>query len=86
MVRAVSSGEEGLMDEGASEIETAAFSGHPHARSVLGFLQNTGQMREKNKGKGFMYHFFAAEGGNMQSKMSLAYTYYKQDVRTLIFI
>ncbi|PON79152.1 Eukaryotic elongation factor 2 kinase [Trema orientale] len=81
MVRAASSGEEGLMEEGAAEIESAAASGHPHARSVLGFLYGTGQMREKNKGKAFLYHYFAAtEGGNMQSKMSLAYTYYKQDM------
>ncbi|GMN51279.1 hypothetical protein TIFTF001_020428 [Ficus carica] len=80
MVRAVSSGDEGLMNEGASEIEAAAAPGHPHARSVLGFLRGTGQMREKNKAKAFMYHHFAAEGGNMQSKMSLAYTYFKQDM------
>lgn len=68
------------MDEGVSEIEAAASYGHPHARSVLGFLHGSGQMREKNKAKAFMYHHFAAEGGNMQSKMSLAYTYFKQDV------
>lgn len=84
MVRAVSSGEELVMEEGAAEIDTAAASGHPHARSVLAFLHSSGQVREKNKGKAFMYHHFAAEGGNMQSKMSLAYTYFKQDVRTPI--
>ncbi|XP_030493553.2 ERAD-associated E3 ubiquitin-protein ligase component HRD3A [Cannabis sativa] len=80
MVRAVSTGEELVMEEGAAEIEAAAASGHSHAQSVLGFLYGTGQMKEKNKGKAFMYHHFAAEGGNMQSKMSLAYTYFKQDM------
>ncbi|EXB80316.1 hypothetical protein L484_025172 [Morus notabilis] len=80
MVRAMSASEEGLMDEGVSEIEAAASYGHPHARSVLGFLHGSGQMREKNKAKAFMYYHFAAEGGNMQSKMSLAYTYFKQDM------
>ncbi|KAL5544937.1 hypothetical protein UlMin_008721 [Ulmus minor] len=80
MVKAVSSSDEGLMEEASSEIESAAGSGNPHARSVLAFLHSSGQMREKNKAKAFMYHYFAAEGGNMQSKMSLAYTYLKQDM------
>lgn len=81
MVRAVSSGEVNLMDEAAKEIEAAVAVGHPHARSVLGFLNGAGQMRERNKAKAFMYHYFAADGGNMQSKMALAYTYFKQEVR-----
>lgn len=82
MIRAVSSGEVNLMDEAAKEIEAAVSVGQPHARSVLGFLNGAGQMRERNKAKAFMYHYFAADGGNMQSKLALAYTYFKQDVRT----
>lgn len=81
MVKAASSGEVSLMDQAAEEIEAAVAVGHPHARSVLGFLHGAGQMRERNKAKAFMYHYFAADGGNMQSKMALAYTYFKQDVK-----
>ena len=83
MISAVSSGDEAMFDDGASEIEAAAAAGHAHAQSVRGFLHGTGQMREKNKAKAFMYHYFAANGGNMQSKMTLAYTYFKQDVSSL---
>lgn len=85
MIVAVNSGVEVMVEEAVSEIEAVAASGgssgdSAHARSVLGFLYGTGQMREKNKAKAFTYHFFAAQGGNMQSKMTLAYTYFKQDV------
>lgn len=66
--------------EGAGEIEAAAESGHPAAQSVLGFLWGMGLLRERSKSKGFLYHHFAAEGGNMQSKMALAYTYTRQDM------
>ncbi|XP_027339928.1 ERAD-associated E3 ubiquitin-protein ligase component HRD3A isoform X2 [Abrus precatorius] len=69
-----------VIEEGAGEIETAAESGYPPAQSVLGFLWGMGLLRERSKGKAFLYHHFAAEGGNMQSKMALAYTYTRQDM------
>ncbi|KAJ1437785.1 Tetratricopeptide-like helical domain superfamily [Sesbania bispinosa] len=65
---------------GRGEIEAAAESGYPAAQSVLGFLWGMGLLRERSKGKAFLYHHFAAEGGNMQSKMALAYTYTRQDM------
>ncbi|WVZ01864.1 hypothetical protein V8G54_022670 [Vigna mungo] len=34
----------------------------------------------RSKGKEFLYHHFAAEGGDMQSKMALAYKYTRQDM------
>ncbi|XP_047310550.1 ERAD-associated E3 ubiquitin-protein ligase component HRD3A-like [Impatiens glandulifera] len=77
---AVSSGDSTLMEEAASEIEAAAAAGYPHAQSTLGFLYDTGMMRERNRAKAFTYHHFAAEGGNMQSKMVLAYTYNRQEM------
>ncbi|KAJ7975247.1 ERAD-associated E3 ubiquitin-protein ligase component HRD3A [Quillaja saponaria] len=80
MMSAASSGEVRLMEEAIGEIEAAAESGYPAAQSVLGFLYGMGQMRERNKAKAFLYHHFAAEGGNMQSKMALAYTYMRQDM------
>ncbi|KAM5570400.1 ERAD-associated E3 ubiquitin-protein ligase component HRD3A [Rosa sericea] len=80
LVDSVSSGDTALMEDAVSEIEASAARGVPHARSVLGFLFGTGQMRKQNKAKAFTYHYFAADGGNMQSKMALAYTYFRQDM------
>ncbi|CAI8596324.1 unnamed protein product [Vicia faba] len=39
-----------------------------------------GLLRERSKQKAFVYHHFASDGGNMQSKMALAYTYTRQDM------
>ncbi|XP_040996581.1 ERAD-associated E3 ubiquitin-protein ligase component HRD3A [Juglans microcarpa x Juglans regia] len=80
MLLAASSGDARLTEEAVGEIEATADEGNAHARSVLGFLYGLGMMREKNKAKAFMYHHFASEGGNMQSKMALAYTYLRQDM------
>lgn len=80
MVGAASSGELRLMEEASSEIEAAAKGGDPHARSVLGFLYQMGIGRERDKGKAFLYHYFAALGGNLQSKMALAHFYSRQDM------
>lgn len=80
IMSAVSSGDVSLMDEASGEIEAAEKLGNPAAQSVLGFLCGMGLMREKNKAKAFLYHHFAAEGGNMQSKMALAYIYRRQDM------
>ncbi|XP_021729906.1 ERAD-associated E3 ubiquitin-protein ligase component HRD3A-like [Chenopodium quinoa] len=80
MVGAASSGELRLMEEASSEIEAAAKSGDPHARSVLGFLYHMGIGRERNKAKAFLYHYFASNGGNLQPKMALANFYARQDM------
>ncbi|KAL9440981.1 hypothetical protein AB3S75_019624 [Citrus x aurantiifolia] len=80
MMSAVTNGDVRVMEEATSEVESAAMEGDPHARSVLGFLYGRGMMRERNKGKAFLYHHFAAEGGNIQSKMAVAYTYLRQDM------
>jgi len=78
-------GDARIIEEGSGEIETAAESGHPAAQSVLGFLWGIGLFRERNKQKAFVYHHFASEGGNMQSKMALAYLYTRQDVSFILF-
>lgn len=80
MISAVSTSDPELMREAAAEIETAAFEGDPHAQSALGFLYGSGQLKDKSGSKAFLHHHFAAEGGNMQSKMALAYTYYRQNM------
>ncbi|CAI0400418.1 unnamed protein product [Linum tenue] len=81
MLSAVTIGEIRLMEEAAAEIEAvAAEKGNPHAQSLLGFLFGMGQMRDMSKSKAFLYHHFAAQGGSLQSKMTLAYTYSRQDM------
>ncbi|CAN4125252.1 unnamed protein product [Withania somnifera] len=80
IVKAYNRGDERAMEEAASEIEAAASEGHPHAQSILGFLYGMGIGRERSKAKSFLYHHFAAEGGNMQSKMALAFTYSRQEM------
>lgn len=72
------SGEVGVMEEAAAEMEAVAGAGDPHAQSALGFMYGLGMMRESDKGRTFMYHWFAADGGSLQSKMVLAYTYLRQ--------
>ncbi|GAA0179701.1 ubiquitin-protein ligase [Lithospermum erythrorhizon] len=68
------------MEEVEVEIIEMANKGHPHAQSVLGFMYEFGVLKERSKGKAFLNHYFAAENGNLQSKMALAYTYYRQDM------
>ncbi|KAL3022118.1 hypothetical protein AAZX31_05G231800 [Glycine max] len=79
-VHKLMSGEPALIQDAGEEIAGLAVSGHPAAQSVLGFLWEMGLFRERSKGKAFLYHHFAAEGGNMQSKMALAYSYTRQDM------
>ncbi|XP_074559732.1 ERAD-associated E3 ubiquitin-protein ligase component HRD3-like [Curcuma longa] len=80
MIAAAASSDPSDMLTAASEIEAAASAGFPHAQSALGFLYGTGLVRSQSRPKSFLYHHFAAEGGNMQSKMVLAYTYFRQDM------
>ncbi|GMH14097.1 hypothetical protein Nepgr_015938 [Nepenthes gracilis] len=80
IVTSVSVGNPRLSEEGESEIAAAANGGDPHARSMLGFLLRMGMGRERNQAKAFLYHNFAAQGGNLQSKMALAHTYARQEM------
>ncbi|CAA3003413.1 ERAD-associated E3 ubiquitin-protein ligase component HRD3A-like isoform X2 [Olea europaea var. sylvestris] len=80
MLEAGSGGGYRVMEEAVSEIEAAAAAGNPHAQSVIGFWYNMGMTREMSQAKAFLYHSFAADGGNLQSKMALAYTYYRQEM------
>ncbi|XP_073159243.1 ERAD-associated E3 ubiquitin-protein ligase component HRD3A [Henckelia pumila] len=80
MVEAASTGEFRIMEEAVADIEASAAAGQPQGQSVLGFLYSMGMGKEKNDAKAFLYHNFAAQGGNMQSKMALAFTYYRQEM------
>ncbi|KAG6512417.1 hypothetical protein ZIOFF_030528 [Zingiber officinale] len=80
LISAASSGDSSDMESAAAEIEASASRGYPHAQSALGFLYGTGLMRAHSRSKSLLYHHFAAEGGNLQSKMVLAYNYLRQEV------
>ncbi|KAL6584426.1 ERAD-associated E3 ubiquitin-protein ligase component hrd3a [Orobanche minor] len=80
MVEAAAKGEYRIMEEAAAEIEAVAAVGQSHGQSVIGLLYNMGIGREMSEGKAFLHHYFAALGGNMQSKLALAYTYYRQEM------
>lgn len=80
MISAASSGDLAAMDSAASDIEAATSAGHPNAQSALAFLFGAGLARPRSRPKSYLYHHFAAEAGNMQSKMVLAYAYLRQEV------
>ncbi|KAJ6977025.1 ERAD-associated E3 ubiquitin-protein ligase component HRD3A [Populus alba] len=81
MFSAVSDSEVRVVEEAVAEIEElATVKGNSHAQSVLGFLYGLGQIKERDKAKAFLYHHFAADGGSLQSKSALAYTYYRQQM------
>ena len=80
---AVSSAEISVVEEAVNDIEAAADAGNPHAQSVMGFFYGAGIMRPLSRPKSHLYHQFASDSGNMQSKMVLAYTYQRQEVNIL---
>ncbi|KAG6390718.1 hypothetical protein SASPL_148462 [Salvia splendens] len=80
LVDAAAGGEFRVIDEAVADIAAASALGHPHGQSVMGFLHSMGIGRERNDAKAFLHHYFAAQGGNLQSKMAMAYTYYCQEM------
>ncbi|CAA7043144.1 unnamed protein product [Microthlaspi erraticum] len=80
ILAAASEGNTVLMEEAVSEIDSSASSGDPHAQSVMGFVYGIGMMRETSRAKSILHHHFAAEGGNTQSKMALAFRYLRQNM------
>ncbi|KAJ6818107.1 putative ERAD-associated E3 ubiquitin-protein ligase component HRD3 [Iris pallida] len=80
MISAASDGDLAAMDSAAADLAAAAHAGNPHAQSALGFLHAAGIAARQSRPKAVLYHQFASDGGNLQSKMVLAYTYYRQDM------
>ncbi|EOA34591.1 hypothetical protein CARUB_v10022149mg, partial [Capsella rubella] len=80
IISAASEGNTRFMEEGVTELEVFASAGDLHAKSVMGFVYGIGMIREKSEAKSFLQHQLAAEGGNMQSKMALAYRYIRLDM------
>ncbi|KAI4993754.1 hypothetical protein ZWY2020_008067 [Hordeum vulgare] len=54
--------------------------GTPGAQSALAFLSGAGMTRLVSCSRAFLLHKFAADAGDLQSKMALAYAYFRQEM------
>ena len=76
MLESVSKGEPRGLDEAIRSFNSQAESGNAHAESTLAFLHASGYgVQQSDHAKAFLFHYFAAQKGNLQSKMALAYSY-----------
>ena len=80
MLDAATYGDPDTLSAAVSQFRKAADEGHAHAQSTLAFLYGNGIGVEHSDSKAFLYHSFAAESGNFQSKLALAYGYFRQQV------
>ncbi|KAJ1297878.1 hypothetical protein BS78_01G411600 [Paspalum vaginatum] len=80
MLSAASDGDDVAFSTAAAQIEAAAEAGHPGAQSALAFLSGAGMTRPVSRSRAFLLHKFAADAGDLQSKMALAYTYFRQEM------
>jgi SEL1 protein len=81
MLSAASDGDDAAFITAAAQIEAAATAGHPGAQSALAFLSGAGMTRPASRSRAFLLHKFAADAGDLQSKMAIAYSYFRQEVR-----
>ncbi|XP_037425517.1 ERAD-associated E3 ubiquitin-protein ligase component HRD3-like isoform X2 [Triticum dicoccoides] len=80
MISAASSGDEAAFSTASAQIDAAATGGHPGAQSALAFLSGAGMARPVSRSRAFLLHKFAADAGDLQSKMALAYAYFRQEM------
>jgi SEL1 protein len=80
MLSAASDGDDAAFTTAAAQIEASAEAGHPGAQSALAFLTGAGMTRPASRSLAFLLHKFAADAGDLQSKMALAYSYFRQEV------
>ncbi|XP_076904665.1 ERAD-associated E3 ubiquitin-protein ligase component HRD3A-like [Bidens hawaiensis] len=80
LIDAVSVSDGGELEDVVLEIESVAKTGNCYAQSLLGFVYGVGMGRVRNEAKAVMYHYFAAEGGDVQSKLARAYMYSRQEL------
>ncbi|XP_024403374.2 ERAD-associated E3 ubiquitin-protein ligase component HRD3A isoform X2 [Physcomitrium patens] len=80
MVEGLSNGELSVLNEAIRGLQSVAENGNVHAESTLAFLYASGSGVQQSDAKAFLYHHFAAHGGNLQSKMALAYSYSRQQM------
>uniref|UniRef100_A0ACD5TWV9 Uncharacterized protein n=1 Tax=Avena sativa TaxID=4498 RepID=A0ACD5TWV9_AVESA len=80
MISAASTGDEAAFSTASAQIDAAAAGGHPGAQSALAFLTGAGMTRPVSRSRAFLLHKFAADAGDLQSKMALAYSYFRQEM------
>ncbi|TVU47676.1 hypothetical protein EJB05_07282, partial [Eragrostis curvula] len=80
MLSAASAGDHEAFSAAATRIEAAAEGGHPGALSMLAFLSGAGMMRPASRSPALLLHKLAAQAGDLQSKMALAYSYFRQEM------
>ncbi|AQL07900.1 ERAD-associated E3 ubiquitin-protein ligase component HRD3A [Zea mays] len=80
MLSAASDGDDAAFTTAAAQIEASAEAGHPGAQSALAFLTGAGMTRPASRSLAFLLHKFAADAGDLQSKMALAYSYFRQEM------
>ncbi|CAL4930209.1 unnamed protein product [Urochloa decumbens] len=80
MLSAASEGDDAAFITAAAQIEAAATAGHPGAQSALAFLSGAGMTRPASRSRAFLLHKFAADAGDLQSKMAIAYSYFRQEM------
>lgn len=80
MIEAVNEVDYPMMKEAIELLQSEADNGNPHAQSTLGLLHWTASGVPHSDAKAYLYHEFAKEGGNAQSKMALAYRYFRNQV------
>ncbi|KAG0601960.1 hypothetical protein M758_11G151000 [Ceratodon purpureus] len=77
MVEAVNEEDPRMLNEAIQVLQDEADNGNAHAQSTLGSLHWMACGVPHSDAKAYLYHEFAKEGGNAQSKMALAYRYYR---------
>ncbi|GJN08416.1 hypothetical protein PR202_ga26329 [Eleusine coracana subsp. coracana] len=80
MLSAASAGNYLAFSMAANQIEAAAEEGHPGALSVLAFFSGAGMTRPASRSRAWLLHKLAADAGDLQSKMALAYSYFRQEM------
>ncbi|GJN30943.1 hypothetical protein PR202_gb19291 [Eleusine coracana subsp. coracana] len=80
MLSAATAGNHEAFSMAASQIEAAAEEGHAGALSVLAFLSGAGMTRPASRSRALLLHKLAADAGDLQSKMALAYSYFRQEM------
>uniref|UniRef100_A0A7I4C8R2 ERAD-associated E3 ubiquitin-protein ligase component HRD3A n=2 Tax=Physcomitrium patens TaxID=3218 RepID=A0A7I4C8R2_PHYPA len=77
MVEAVDEEDPRMLNNAIEILRSEAVDGNAHAQSTLGFLHWMAIGVPYSDAKAYLYHEFAKEGGNPQSKMALAYRHYR---------
>lgn len=80
MVEAVDEEDPRMLNNAIEILRSEAVDGNAHAQSTLGFLHWMAIGVPYSDAKAYLYHEFAKEGGNPQSKMALAYRHYRNQV------